>query len=270
MTGLLLSLLLTAHEDLELQIARLTEKIRATPRDGALRLHRAELHRLHGDAPAARLDYAAARSLDPSLARVDLGLGRLELADGRPAAALTHLDAYVEARPDDPSGRLERARAHAALGAWASARAEYDAALPKLREAAPDLYLERVRVVRSADGHAAAMAALDEAIARFGPVVTLLAAAVDAEVEAKRYEEALVRVDRALAVGGRKAAWLLRRGELLERLGRRAEARADYATALQEIEGLPVARRRARETRALEDALRARVGAGEAVSEDQR
>lgn len=270
MTGLVLSLLLLGHEDLELQIARLTEKIRANPADGALHLHRAELHRLHQDAAAARADYRKARSLDPSLARVDLGLGRLELADGRAAAALKHLDAYVEARPDDPSGRLERARAHAALRAWTRAKADYDAALPMLREAAPDVYLERIRIVRAADGHAASMAALDEAVDRFGPVVSLLAEAVEAEVAAERFEEALGRIDRALEVGGRKDRWLLRRGEILERLGRPDEARAAYAVALREIEALPAARRRARETQSLEGVLRSRLRSGEPVSEDKR
>ena len=270
MTGLLLSLLLAAHEDLELQIARLTEKIRANPSDGALHLRRAELHRLHEDAAAARADYLKARSLDPSLARVDLGLGRLELAAGRAEAALRHLEAYVAARPDDPTGRLERARAHAALGAWQRSKADYGEALARMPDAAPDVHVERVRALRAADGHAAAMAALDEAIGRFGPLVTLLSEAVDAEVAAGRLEEALRRIDRALEVVGRKDRWLLRRGGILERLGRRDEARAAYATALREIEALPAARRRARETQALESDLRARMRSDEPVSEDKR
>lgn len=256
-----LAVLAFGHEDLELQIARVGALIAASPEDGSLYLRRAELHRLHRDRGAAVADYEAARRLDPDLARVDLGLGRLELAEGRPAKAVEHLDAYVTRSPSDPAGRIERARAHAAGGAPLRALEDYDAALSLSVGTGPDVHLERIRVLRSMgpEKHDAAMRALDEATGRLGPLVVLLSEAVDAEAAAGRLEQALQRVDAAAAAGGRTERWLLRRGEILERMGRPEGARTAYAAALREIENLPPARRRTREAMTLESALRDRL-----------
>jgi len=257
--------LLAAHEDLELQIARLSRRIEQSPSDARLWLRRAELHRLHRDGPSARADYARARALDPELAAVDLGRGRLARAEGRPSEAVRHLTDYLRRRPDDPSGLVERARARASLGAWAPAREDYEAALAGLPNPPPDLHVERARAIRSAGSIAEAVRAIDEAIRRFGPLVTLVTEAVDLELADGRPEAALRRIDAALEQGGRTERWHLRRGEILRRLGRTDDAREAYATGLRQIEALPPARRGTRETAALENELKARIQEVEAT-----
>jgi hypothetical protein len=61
------------------------------------------------------------------------------------------------------------------------------------------------------------------------------------------------------ALSPRKDPWLARRAEILERAGRRAEARATYRSALAALESLPPARRSAPATHELEQRLRAAV-----------
>jgi predicted Zn-dependent protease len=53
---------------------------------------------------------------DPGNASLTLEAAGLHLRSGGAAAALVHLDSYIEAQPDDPVGFVERARALAELG----------------------------------------------------------------------------------------------------------------------------------------------------------
>jgi predicted RNA polymerase sigma factor len=86
-------------------------------------------------------------------------------------------------------------------------------------------------------------------------VPSLALAALDLEVALGRHQAALARLDRLLAEGPRNEAWLARRGELLERAGRRDEARGAYARALELIATRP-AERRGKRIEELEHRLR--------------
>ena len=86
--------------------------------------------------------------------------------------------------------------------------------------------------------------------------VTLEMAAVELEVDAKRYDQALARVNRLAARAAGKAPWLARRGAILARAGRTNEARTAYVSALEGIESLPAGRRRARANQELENSVR--------------
>ena len=88
------------------------------------------------------------------------------------------------------------------------------------------------------------------------PSVQEILAAIDLEEQLGRHEAALRRIDRLIAQSPRNPAWLARRGELLERMGETAEAKASYAKALAAIEARPAAQRSQR-TAALERRLRA-------------
>jgi tetratricopeptide (TPR) repeat protein len=81
-----------------------------------------------------------------------------------------------------------------------------------------------------------ALGALDAGQARIGPAVSLELAAVDLEVELGSYTAALTRLDRLLGRSAVSPAWVARRGEVLERAGQPAAARAEYARALALID----------------------------------
>jgi predicted negative regulator of RcsB-dependent stress response len=84
-----------------------------------------------------------------------------------------------------------------------------------------------------------ALLALDEGIARLGPVVTLELEAIDLTVRGKRYDEALLRLDRIASQTPRKETWLERRGDVLEKAGRLSEAREAYQAAFDALSLLP-------------------------------
>ena len=80
---------------------------------------------------------------------------------------------------------------------------------------------------------------LDAGMARIGPAHTLQTRALELEEAAGRIDDALRRLQRIADLSERKEMWLKRRGDLLARAGRTAEARAAYAAALAAIAALP-------------------------------
>jgi tetratricopeptide (TPR) repeat protein len=255
---LLLLSLLGAHEDLELQISRITKQIEQEPARAILYFRRAELHRLHEDWPAAREDLARAAARDPELAAVDLALGRVCNLSGDFEAARSALDRFVARRPDHAEARIERARARARLGDRTGAVEDYTAALSRMEEPWAQNYLERSEVLRAGGKLDDAIRGLEEGVRKIGPALPLMLALLDLELETGRMDAALKRLETIAAAAERKDLWLVRRGEILRQAGRDAEARKAFQAAVASIDALPVSRRKTRFTQDLE--LRARNG----------
>src|ERR1041385_2750456 len=100
-----------------------------------------------------------------------------------------------------------------------------------------------------------AVRGLDEGIRRMGPLVTLELSAIDLEVQLKRYDAALARVDTVMSRLQRKESWLVRRAEILKTAGREQEAKKSYRDALAAIEKLPPTHRHTRATLQLEASI---------------
>jgi tetratricopeptide (TPR) repeat protein len=255
--GLLWSVGAAAHDDPGHQIAELTREIAAEPRNAGLYLRRGELHRVNRELPAALADYSRARRLDPGLAAVDLGAGRVFLEAKRPAEAKRVLERFVRARPKDSEGRLELARAFAGLRSVDAADEQYANATALASRPSPDVYFERARFLRAAGRLPGAIHALDEGIGRLGPLASLEELAVDLELSRKNYDGALARLDRAFPpTNGRQETRLARRGEVLAAAGRSVEARESFRQAQRSIERLPPRLRQTRAIQKLEERVR--------------
>jgi predicted Zn-dependent protease len=250
-----------AHGPLHEQIAELTARIERDPRDAFLYLRRGELRALHGDGDAALADLDRAARLAPALAAVDLARGKALLGVGRLAPAREALDRFLSREPDHPEGTLTRARVLVALGDNRAAALDYGRAIAKRDRPEPEHYVEWARALAGLGDPGRAVHALDEGMAKLGPIVSLQVPAIDLDLAAGRIEAALARVDALASSLPRPEPWLARRGEILERAGRAEEARRAYEAALA---GLRLART-TRTTEELESRLRAalaRLGAG--------
>lgn len=247
----------TTHEGLDQQIARATLEIESHPGRADLRLRRADLHRVHEDWAAAAADYDQAARLDPGLAAVHLGRARLWLAFGDAARAKSSADLFLAKEPDHADGLLERARALSRLGRSTESVEDFTRAIGRLAAPPPEIFLERAAAQRAQGRLEDAVRGLDEGIRALGAVVSLRLAALDLDVELRRYDSALARVLEIESRAERKDSWLVRRGEILLLAGRRDEAREAYRAALASIEGLPAGRRTAPFTRELEQKVRA-------------
>jgi tetratricopeptide (TPR) repeat protein len=226
---------LHAHPEIEAGLSRLNALIAANPRDASLFLERGELYARHREWVQAEANYLAAAEIAPRHAGVFKARGALALEQGKPAEAKAFLDDALRLDPADTSSRILRARALGALREKSAALADYDLAFAAVRTPSPDLILERAALLEPA----AAVRVLDEAIARIGPVPSLELRALALEEQAGRVDTALARLDRLTRAAERKETWLRRRGDLLLRAGRAAEARAAYSDALAAIASLP-------------------------------
>ena len=264
--GLVLSIPLAAHGDLHERIAALTKQIHGAPTNAELYLKRGELHRAHRDWKLALADYDRATALRPDLDVVDFARGLTFLASGASEPAITALDRFLLKHPAHAEALLTRARTQAKLGRHEAAAEDFTRAIAQTTTPRPEYYLERAQAL-AALGDARiddALRGLDEGIKTLGPVVTLQLYAIDFELRKNRHDAGLARLDQIAAQATRKETWLARRGDILERAGRRGEARQAYATALAALDLIPTSRRSTKAVGELESRLRAalaRLGA---------
>ena len=210
---------ITAHVGSDIRVAALTERIAAAPRDPALYLARGEIHRVRRAWTHALADYDRAAALDPGNPAPDLCRGRMWLEAGKPGRAQASLARFLQRRPAHVAGRVLFARALAGTGAHLAAARQLAEAIRRDPNPVPEHYLERAAALAAAGpGHREeALRALDDGIAKLGPLVTLELAAIDLELAAGRKPAALRRLDRIAAQSERQEPWAARRAEILER-----------------------------------------------------
>ena len=229
-----------AHGDDQILIDALTEELAKAP-EADLFIRRGELFRHHQEWAKAEADFIAAARLEPKLAVVDFFRAHTLLESGAPEKALPLVERYVADAPDEAEGRFLRGDVLAALGKHDAGALEYAEGIRRARSPRPEHYLRRVKFLASAPDSdpARVLAALDEGIARVGPVISLVDYAIAIELERKNYDRALERIATAMEHTPRRETWLVRQGDVLVKCGRVSEAIGSYRAALTAIEALP-------------------------------
>ena len=247
-TSLAASLFLTpiaaAHPPLQERISALTSQIRKEPGNAELYLMRGKLYSEHSDWNAAQDDFKRAAELDPNLAEINLYLGQMFLASGQPGLAEKTLKLFILQKPDHSAARAAHARALLRLGRLAEATEEYTNAIRLQPNPSPELYIERAKALmeESKENVDKALSGLNEGLQRLGQPVTLQLYAIDLEMRKNRFDAALSRLEQITSRSPRKEAWLVRRGEILEKAGRDEDARTAYTAVLALIKELPAHR----------------------------
>lgn len=233
-----------AHGDLHERIAGVSAEIEKNPKDAKLYVLRAELYRLHQEFDLAFADLDTAAELDPALADTSFIRGRVYVDQQMPTAALAAFSRHLKLAPDHVEGYIARAQVLQQQKQFAKAAEDYATAIAKAKEPLPEYYIEHARLLLLAatpqnDNRAAAIGTLDAGIAKLGPIVTLELEAVGIEEAGQLYDSALKRLDQCMAQSPRKETWLERKGQVLEKAGRRKEAWTAYRDGLQAIAELP-------------------------------
>ncbi len=244
-----------AHGDLHKQIARCTQKIQHEPARAELHLRRAELHRLHGEWDLALTDCASAEKLDPKTAAANLIRGKTFFNAGKFQQAKIALDVFLAAEPKHAEALLTRGRLLVKMNSPSAAERDFTAAINASASPQPDHFLERAQAMLAAQKIEAALAGLDEGIRKLGPLISLESLAVELELRQNHFDAALARVEKISAQSARKEAWLVLRGEIFERAGRRSEALAAFRQALAAMESLPPRRRETKTCRELQSKI---------------
>lgn len=179
----------------------------------------------------------------------DGGRGQVLLAAGLPRLAKRTFDQVLARRPDAYGMLWDRGRAWLALNEPTKAADDYGRAIAGLTHLTPEHVLAYRDTLLAAQQPTAALRALDEGMARLGAIATLQLAAIEMETSAQHWSGALDRLDQLLRQAPKSEAWIAQRGELLKKLGRADDARAEFQRALDLIAARPADRR----PRALDD-----------------
>lgn len=225
-----------AHQEIQAALDRLNAAILAAPTDANLYLERGELYAQHGEWLPAEANYLRAAELAPNLPRLNRARGALALVTREFTDARAQLDRALTLDARDAEALILRSRLRAEINDPRAALLDLDAALALLPNPRPELFLERAALMPSP---AAAIRSLDEAMRRIGAAHTLQLRALELEESSGRIDAAVARINLIAERSERQEAWLKRRGDVLARAGRAAEAREAYRAALTAIAALP-------------------------------
>jgi tetratricopeptide (TPR) repeat protein len=231
------ALQLQAHEDLLRQIENVTVLISSQPANATLLLHRGDLYRQHQQWAEAESDLKTAENLNPQLHALYLCRGKLFLSTRNFTAAKSSLDHYLQFRTNAVEGLVTRARVLVQSGNLTDAIKDFSDAISLAPE--PEYYLERAHLLADMKQVDQALAGLEEALKRLGPLLLLEQAAIDLETSNARYDAALARLDGVIARVSRKETWWVRQGEILTKAGRHPEACQSFTAALRAMDALP-------------------------------
>ncbi len=228
------------------------DEVAKHPEDPKAHLARARVLQMKGewDAALEEAEVAASRGGDPDL--VGQARAFVYLDAGFPRMAKMELDRVLARRPDLWALVFERGRAWLAIGNAEEAARDFGESIAKGPTPSPEQVVMQKDALLSIGKKEEALRALDAGMGRVGHVVSLEMPAIDLEMELGRPERALGRMDALAKTGPPNPFWIARRGEILDKAGRGAEARAEYEKALGLIVQQPAERR----SRPLEDLKR--------------
>ncbi|MEO5803705.1 MAG: tetratricopeptide repeat protein [Verrucomicrobiota bacterium] len=232
-----------AHGDLHERILVATVAIKQDAKNPELYFQRGELYRQHGEWKLALADFAQAEKLNPKLTAINFARGKAFFESGQFDEAKAALDKFIFSEPNHSEALALRARSFLKLGQSPSAVNDFTRAIDCAKTPSPDYFLQRARAQIAEGKSEEALTGLDEGIQKLGPVASFQLLAIDLEVNAKRYDAALSRLEKSSRQSPRKETWLARRGDILEQAGRRLEAREAFAEALKSLKLLPPSRR---------------------------
>lgn len=223
-----------AHEGVGAELALLDAELASRPGDPELLVARAALLRRAGRLALALTDCDRALTFAPDHrpARVERGLVLAAL--GRAAEGEAELTRFLDGGPPSTEALVARAHLREAAGRLEEARADLDAAV-RLGPT-PDLVLERGRLDEATGHLERAARGYEEGLRALSGAWVVRAAWIRVERRRARGDKALTLVDEALAQTPAAAPLRLLRAEVLEELGRAAEARAERMATLAAID----------------------------------
>ena len=225
------------HERVEAIAAELQKR----PDDPQLLLQLAAENLEHGDWEMTLLHLMRIDTVAPGKLATDLLRGRALAAGGKFEAAKTKLDAFLAVHPGNAAALATRARVVSELGDPQQAAADGAAALAATSRPEPDAYGELADFLTAAGRSAEAVRALDDGIAKLGPLPFFIQRALELELALGRADAAVARIDAQVAAAppAMRPAQMAARASVLARAGRADEAHAAWRALREYLAALP-------------------------------
>ncbi|MBI3836860.1 MAG: hypothetical protein HY288_02850 [Planctomycetia bacterium] len=230
-----LAQVVSAHDSPEHVIEHLTARMARQGRTAELLYRRACEYRALGKLSAAELDLAAALQLKVDYQTARLELSRVQLAEGKTAAALSTIDRAIDgtAATDRAPLWIVRSDIYLALKKTGDALADCQAACAQ-RPLEVDWQLKRSGLQARLGRHDTRAAELKIAFEQTESGV-LKIEWIEAMIDAGQMSAALEEIETELADCRFKSSWLLRRARARQGLGQSAAATDDLRAAIEEL-----------------------------------
>ena len=229
-----------AHEGPEHEIEEITSDIERLGESPDRLIERAIEYGVLGKAPEAIRDLDRALQLDPSSLHALRELGRMQYQAGRTNDALATVGRALRQEIEEPANQggllVLRAEILRARGQFRSALADCTKAI-QLHPYNPEWYLLQSDLQRRLGQHRKRLESLDQGLRSTGAGV-LQTEKVEAQLDARKYRDALKLIETELAESRIRHAWLLRRARARIGLGNLEGAMADAQEALEEVDRL--------------------------------
>lgn len=249
-----------AHPDERFVAEEVDRLVAADPTNAQLLLDQSRIRQRARDFDGALVSLARALALGADADAVAAARASVYLDAGFPRMAIFECDTVLAHSPEQFGVLFERGRALLAIGEAEAADRDFGRAIVGMATPRPEHVVLRAETLHARGRPADAVEALDEGMQRLGLIPSLALLAVDLEVEQQRYDRALARLDALMRQTPTNTAWIVRRADILARADRPAEARAERARALQQLETRPGLRQSAA-SRALAERLRNELAA---------
>lgn len=244
-----------AHPFLDERLALLDRDLAADPANPQLLLARGALQLDEGHAAEAISDLDRALAVEPRLAVVALLRSRALLALDRREEARREARRFLELDAGSARGWRQLAAVESARRDDDAATAAFARYFELAREPRPEDYLARAEVQLVAADLDGARRGLAEGVERLGPLVSLLARALEVEHARDDAAAALALAERLSAASPEDPRWQVEHAEALERLGRSEESRAALDAARAALAARSPARREAPALRAVAERI---------------
>lgn len=220
-------------------VREVEKKLAKKPDDAALHYRLAEAHAGHEEWQLCLAAIETVERLEPGVFPTGFLRGwALDIA-GKPQEARKALNEFLVTRPKYSRALAARGRVCLKLGESAAAAADFTQALELEPNHEPELVVELAAARATAKDSAGAIRALDEGIAKFGPLPTLLQPALEIETKSQDWDAALRRLDAMKAGAPRPEPWMARRAALLTSAGREEAARGAWTALRDHLQALP-------------------------------
>jgi Flp pilus assembly protein TadD len=221
-----LGILLLDRQEYTAAVAPLGKAVELLPAQSRPRSLLAVAQERSGDHEAAARSFEGVLHLDPNDFAANHYLAELDLRGGKPAEAETRFRHALEIRPDAPEAVQGLARSLEAENKPEAADAyrKYLAIMPQDSAARAHL----IHVLVSAQDYEAALAELDRADAGKPPSLDSLRQRADIQIAQKKFTDAIVTLQQAIALAPRDA-------QLIGGLGRVYLQKRDFPSAEKEL-----------------------------------
>jgi tetratricopeptide (TPR) repeat protein len=229
----------SAHGSFHEMMEELALELKARPEDSTLYVRRTRMYLEHEDWKAALIDIEHAERLGSDTSELDLLRAQALAQGGMLAQAEALLADYLQSHAENGASLRTHARVLAKMERTEESLKAYRNALRRTADPEPDLYQEVAEALAAQKQHAEALEVLQLGIARRGNVPSLVIKAMEWEMAAGRYDEALKRIDAMELQAPRPEPWMAKRAELLTRAGRTGDARDAWTALRDRILALP-------------------------------